>query len=390
MSKQPSDTTLGDVLTERREVPSSDDLSSGRVRIISKIRFDTGRIELRLNATTNTGMILAYPGDLVISGINAAKGAIGIYKSEEERPVAATIHYGAYTPNPDRADLTYLWWFLRSRSFRELLAEYVPGGIKTELKAKRLLPIPIKLPPLAEQRRVVARIEELASQVNEARALRQYAITETQVLYSKLLSCSFESISTRPVPIGSVFRVSTGGTPSRRNPTYWNGTINWVSSGEVAFCGICNTEEKITALGVQNSNAKVYPPSTVLLAMIGQGKTRGQCAILRCHASTNQNVAGIHVYETEHSPDYVYWWLFSNYQKSRSTETGTAQPALSGERVKQMMIPLPSRDEQCRIVAELEVLQKKIDAARSLQDETDEELSALLPSILDYAFSGRI
>src|ERR1700730_8203226 len=85
-------TPLGAVLTERREVPHGDDLLAGRVRIVEKISFDSGEIRLRTNGATKTGMILVRPGDLVVSGINAAKGAIAVYDLAEKQPVAATIH----------------------------------------------------------------------------------------------------------------------------------------------------------------------------------------------------------------------------------------------------------------------------------------------------------
>ncbi|MEJ7594170.1 MAG: restriction endonuclease subunit S [Planctomycetaceae bacterium] len=197
---------LGDVLTERRETPSPDDLSRSGVRIVAKIGFDAGQIQFRSDLETNTGMILARPGDLVISGINAAKGAIAIYGPENAKPIAATIHYGAYTPKPNLADLKFLWWFFRSQSFRNLLNEHVPGGIKTELKAKRLLPIPISLPPVAEQRRVVARIEELAAQIHEARTLRQQADDEAAAFMASHLGTKFSSLPKRfPVqPLGEL------------------------------------------------------------------------------------------------------------------------------------------------------------------------------------------
>ena len=93
MSKPWPTVKLGEVLTERREIPKEYDLASGRVRIIEKISFDAGRIQLRVDGSTKTGMILARPGDLVVSGINAAKGAIAIYDANETAPIAATIHY---------------------------------------------------------------------------------------------------------------------------------------------------------------------------------------------------------------------------------------------------------------------------------------------------------
>ena len=129
MNAQWSVVPLGDVLVERQEEPSSSDLAGGVVRIVSKIGFDDGRIQLRVAGQTKTGMILIRPGDLVLSGINAAKGAIAIYGEENSEPIAATIHYGTYIPRKDRTDVRFLWWLLRSRTFKDLLLQYVPGGI---------------------------------------------------------------------------------------------------------------------------------------------------------------------------------------------------------------------------------------------------------------------
>jgi type I restriction enzyme, S subunit len=118
-------------------------------------------------------MITVQPGDLVVSGINAAKGAIAVYDEKNSDPLAATIHYGSYKVNRQKADIKYLWWLLRSNTFRDLLSQYVPGGIKTELKAKRLLPIPVPLPHLDEQRRIVAKIESQSTRIDEAKKLRK-------------------------------------------------------------------------------------------------------------------------------------------------------------------------------------------------------------------------
>ena len=161
---------LGEVLTERQEQPSQDDLALGRVKIVGKISFESGCIQLRANGETKTGMILARPGDLVVSGINAAKGAIAVYGDENTEPIAATIHYGAYVPNRERVSVDFLWWLLRSSVFKDLLQEYVPGGIKTELKAKRFLPVPIPLPSLTEQQRITSTLRSVTQKIQEARA----------------------------------------------------------------------------------------------------------------------------------------------------------------------------------------------------------------------------
>ena len=93
--------------------------------------------------------------------------------------------------------------------------------------------------------------------------------------------------------IGSIGDVQNGSTPSRKNPGYWNGKIPWVSSGEVRNNEISTTREQISEEGFRNSSVRWLPPGTVLLAMIGEGKTRGQSAILRIKATINQNIAAV-------------------------------------------------------------------------------------------------
>src|SRR3989338_9680210 len=95
---------LGNVLTERREKPSDEKLATGAICVVYKISFNDGRIQLREDGETKTGMILIRPGDLVVSGINAAKGAIAIYGKDKMEPIAATIHYGSYIPNEGKVD----------------------------------------------------------------------------------------------------------------------------------------------------------------------------------------------------------------------------------------------------------------------------------------------
>ena len=179
-------TALGDVLRERRETPDELEVAQGKIPIVAKIGFNDGRLELRREAGSKTNMILVMPGDLLVSGINAAKGAIAIYGAENERPAAATIHYSAYEVIAEKSDINYLWLYLRSSSFRSILLEALPGGIKTELRAKRLLPIEVPLPPLDEQRRIVARIEGLATKVEAAHRLKETTKYETDRFWKVL------------------------------------------------------------------------------------------------------------------------------------------------------------------------------------------------------------
>ncbi len=239
---------LGDILTERQEKPNPEQLAVGEIPVVAKIAFNEGKIELRRDSDTKTGMILIRPGDLVVSGINAAKGAIAVYGREKTEPIAATIHYGAYIPKTDRVDIQFLWWLLRSNAFREVLFEYVPGGIKTELKATRLLPVPIRLPSLPEQRQIVARIEELATKINEARSLRKKAAQETGLIFDSFLKSVFDG------------RAEINHWPSRLLPD-----VALVARGKFAHRPVTNPV--FTVANIRSSKSGIYRVQTVTYAL---------------------------------------------------------------------------------------------------------------------------
>ena len=147
---------IGDFLTEREGRFKPEDKAIAHYKRLDKIDF-LGTIHLSTKPT-KTDMILVYPGDLVISGINVAKGAITVYQGKE--PVCATIHYSSYTFNSALVDLDYFKYFVKSPAFVEALKQQVKGGIKTEIKPKHLLPLEISIPNLPEQKRIVSEISE--------------------------------------------------------------------------------------------------------------------------------------------------------------------------------------------------------------------------------------
>lgn len=150
-------TTLSDFLIERDGRIKYEQANRLGLQRIRKIDF-SGKIHLDADTDTKTDMIRVKRGDLVISGINAAKGAIAVYDGEED--VLATIHYSAYQFNPDRISVDFLKWFFKSAEFADLLKEQVAGGIKTELKPKHILPLQVKLPKLPEQLELANRLNQ--------------------------------------------------------------------------------------------------------------------------------------------------------------------------------------------------------------------------------------
>lgn len=190
--------------------------------------------------------------------------------------------------------------------------------------------------------------------------------------------------------IGECFDVQVGATPSRSQSAYWGGDVPWVSSGEVQFCRIRATRETITAAGLRNSSTKMNPAGSVLLGMIGEGRTRGQVALLDIEACNNQNCAAIRVSCTPILPEYVYFWLWSQYETTRSAGSGNNQPALNKRRVEEIPLPLPPLAEQRQIVDEAEM---RLSVVEQVESEAQRSLSRgarLRQSILKRAFEGRL
>ena len=176
---------IGEFLTEREGRFKPDDKRISKYQRLDKIDF-SGNIHLS-NKPTKTDMILVQPGDLVISGINVAKGAITVYQGDE--PVCATIHYSSYTFDCSKVDLDYFKFFVKSDAFVAAIQKQVKGGIKTEIKPKHLLPLEISIPDLQTQKKIVKEISsqldkteqlsiEIAKQKSYAKQLRQNILQE--------------------------------------------------------------------------------------------------------------------------------------------------------------------------------------------------------------------
>jgi type I restriction enzyme S subunit len=140
--------------------------------------------------------------------------------------------------------------------------------------------------------------------------------------------------------LGEIASVSAGGTPHRSNPLYWNGDIPWITTSEVSQCTIDHAEQFITKEGLNNSAAKMTPSGTILMALYGQGKTRGKVAILGIEASTNQACAAISLKKDAHPP-FVFQFLASQYEAIRNLSNIGNQENLNSAIVRSINILLP-------------------------------------------------
>ena len=153
------------------------------------------------------------------------------------------------------------------------------------------------------------------------------------------------------VRLGDVAKISSGGTPSRSNPEYWdNGIIPWVKIGDIDGKYINETEESITESGLNNSSAKKFPKGTLLYTIFA---TLGEVSILNIDAATNQAIAGIQ-FDDSVNTDYAYYFLLSLQNIVKNAGRGVAQNNINQTILKNIQIPLPPLPEQRRIAAVLD------------------------------------
>lgn len=181
--------------------------------------------------------------------------------------------------------------------------------------------------------------------------------------------------------VDDIAKVTSGGTPSRNKDSYWNGHIPWVTTSEVKFGVITDTEQKITQEGLDNSSAKLFPEDTILMAMYGQGKTRGQVAKLGIEASTNQACAALLLHK-EHDVDYYYQYLTSQYENIRELANSGGQQNLSAGIIKDIHVPIPPLQEQRKIAKILSTWDKVISTTEKLIETSKQQKKALMQQLL--------
>jgi type I restriction enzyme S subunit len=334
-------------------------------------------------------------GDFVYNRLFAWKGSFAL-AGEDVDGCYVSNEFPCFRIREERLDGRYLhYYFSRESAWNEALG-LSSGGTPTSrnrLKEERLLAMALPLPPLDEQRRIVERIESLKSKVDEAVLQNQQSGKMTEVLfYLEAKSIREDLLSKEPARlISEIATIRSGGTPDRSNPQFWlNGTIPWVKTGELCDQDIHHTEEKITPEAVAGSSAKLFPPETVLIAMYGQGQTRGRTAILRMVATTNQACAAILPQPDLFTAKYLQYWLRSLYHEMRAETRAGAQPNWNAGMVGQIRIVTPSLEIQRQVVQRLETIEEHTNLLRERQHATEVELRALFPSVLSHAFSGQL
>jgi type I restriction enzyme S subunit len=333
------------------------------------------------------------PGAFIISRVQCWHQAYAIVPNVPPNTIAST-NYDQFEIS-SQVDPRFFWWLSHSPEFTETVRSSAVGVVIEKMVFDRedWLTKSVRLPSLAEQQRVVARIEELAAQIHEARTLRHQAAEEAEALLASSSLAIFSELHSR-VGVGSICEVIDP-NPSHRYPAYVDEGVPIISSSE--FTG----ED-----GIDPRSAKRVPDtfykSTLGRYGVGEGDVifsrKGKVGYARLHPD-KVKLAMTHtlcVLKPNRSKvDSRYLLHFARSPVFLEELTGTMNPnvgvpTLGLGVIRDASIPVPPVAEQRRIVAELDALQAEVDALKRIQAETAVELDALMPSVLDKAFRGEL
>jgi type I restriction enzyme S subunit len=430
---------VGDFLFERKEKYQPNDEKIAGLGRINKIDF-SGNFHIA-QKPSNTKMILICPDDLVISGINVAKGAMGVYRGDKN--IKATIHYSSYTFDEGKINVDYFKRFLKSAEFVKLLQEQVKGGIKTEIKPKHILPLEINLPSIKEQKIIVKKLKDIETEESDLKqeitqqqillkklrqqilqeaiegkltqdwrvknpntepasellkriqAEKQQLIKDKKIKAQKPLSVITEDEKLFKLPkswvwcqVNDIANIGTGATPLTSEPSYYGGEFNWMTSGDTGYDYVTHTKLTISKKAIQETNCKIYPTKTLVVAMYGQGKTRGQVTELKIDTATNQACVAIQIYIFSVEANQFLKTHFKKiYNEIRKLAQGGAQPNLNMGKIKANVVALPPLLEQKSIVAKVEKLLSICDKLQTQITANQTHAEQLMQAVLKEAFT---
>lgn len=291
----------------------------------------------------------------------------------------------------DTCDSEWFFNYFKHRDITNFLSRQGAGRFK--LNKATLEKLPILVPPLQEQRKIarilttwgnaISTTEKLiANSKQQKKALTQHLLTGKKRLVNPETGEEFEGEWLKTT-IGSIAKTTAGATPSTKKPEYWGGDIPWMSSGEINLKQVHSVEKRITALGFSKSSTKIIPKKSILIALAGQGKTRGTVAVNHIELCTNQSIAAILLDKEIADNNFVYFNLDSRYTELRAMSTGDGgRGGLNLSIINSVPFSIPEIKEQECIAKVLVTADKEIELLEEKLAHLKQEKKALMQQLL--------
>ena len=252
-------------------------------------------------------------------------------------------------PN-DKLFTKYLYYFLLSLNIRDL-------GYARHFRL--IKDLNIILPPLQKQKEIVEMLDKVLGNLEKMKKNTEKNIKNSKEIFESELNAIFKKKGKdwEERRLGDIFKTTSGGTPLKSKKEYYTkGIIPWLRSGEINSDIINSSELFITESGLKNSSAKIFPKNSILIALYGA--TAGQVGILNFESSTNQAICGIFPNE-KYLPFFILYLLKYKNEDIVKQAYGSAQPNLSQDIVRQILIPNINIESQKEIVSRLDALKEK-------------------------------
>ena len=333
---------------------------------------------------------LAESGDILIS-VRAPVGATNLCNSQ------SCIGRGIAAIRANGIDSDFLYFYLKE--IETYIDSLGSGAIFKAINKSQLAELPINEAgiPLPEQKKIA----HILSTVQRAIEAQERIIQATTELKKALMHKLFtEGLRNEPqkqteiglvpeswdvVELGKLAKVGNGSTPKRANEAYWEGgTIPWLNSAKIHDRFITEAEQFVTPQAAKECHLPKVAPSSLLIAITGQGKTLGNSAITRIETCINQHLAYAQFHSPKIVPDFVLWFMQTRYDYLRSIALGggSTKGALTCGFLKTLPIPVPSTGEQKEIVTVFQTLEDKQDSAASKQSALQDLFRTLLHELM--------
>ena len=275
---------------------------------------------------------------------------------------------------------SYLFYTLQKIDAAKLVAD---SGYPS-LRTKKISEIQLVLPPLSEQQHIVAKLDKVFAEVDKIKLKIKNQEELLIILFKNYLNSIFQKSKFKSFKIGDIPGVHSGGTPSSKNKKYWDGTISWYSSGELNDYKTKNSIKKITKLGLEKSNAKIFPKNSLLIGIYDTAAMK--MSILHQEATFNQAIVGIppnSKFETE----YLFFALTYLKNSILLERRGVRQMNLSLAKIKNIQVPKLSLEEQKTIVYHCNEIKKQSENLKNLFSKKLSYFELLKKSFLINIFS---
>ena len=365
----------------------------GDVNYISQFRYDESP-ELQLRV-----------GDVLLAKDGSTLGIANIVK---DLPRPATVNGSIAVLRPFTIEPRFLMYALQGAAIQEQIQLLRAGMGVPHLFQWDINRLPLTLPSLDVQRRIADFLDDQATRIDNIIAARQQQLNEmTALALSSAAAMTTtgglrrENVALTGIPwmpernsdwplvkIGYLCATGSGTTPPSDRPEYFNGDMPWVNSGDITDDGIPTIARTVTSQALDELSAlKVFAPGSLVVAMYGQGDTKGRVGLLPERACVNQACCVLHP-DSALSPGWLLHWLRSHKEGIVQLAQGSGQPNLNQELIRNLRIPLPARAEQDRLLPLLETEVSNINAASVAMDESIAYLTEMKRSLITAAVSG--